>query len=63
MTALSFTRCYATPYGAINIDYKVRYAHPNSLRELSIIADIKLNSVPNLLGGVQLNKMEETKWK
>jgi len=26
------------------------------------LTHIKLNSVPNLLGGVQLNKMEDSKW-
>jgi len=31
--------------------------------EMSVKRHIKLNSVPNLLGGVQLNKMEEIKWK
>ena len=25
--------------------------------------NIKLNSVPNLVGGEKLNKMEESKWK
>ena len=46
MTALSFTRCYATPFGAINSDYRATLTGcPNlSNDKLSIIADIIGNS-------------------
>jgi len=37
--------------------------HPNSLSANFVKLNIKLNSVPNLVGGEKLNKMEETKWK
>jgi len=49
MTALSFTRCYATPFGAINMRYQENSEEFSQIADAtSDNANIKLNKVIHL---------------
>jgi len=51
--------CPTEPIICVKEFAKYSFCSPKFLTGTFLNANIKLNSVPNLLGGVQLNKMED----
>jgi len=61
VTALSFTRCYAMPYGAINMGYTAHFVHPKNCYAIPSHIPVIIGNFKNpLVSREQLNKQRAT---